>query len=69
MAVRASHAAGIFTQNRVVGAPVQVTRARLPRATARALVANSGNSNVATGAEGIADAERMAALAAEQIAS
>lgn len=58
-------AAGIFTQNRVVGAPVLVSRGRLGGASMRAIVANSGNSNVATGARGLEDAERMAALAAK----
>ena len=64
---RPSHAAGVFTTNLVCGAPVKVSRDRLPRATARAVVINSGNSNAATGAQGIADAERMTALLAEQI--
>ena len=60
-------AAGVFTTNLVCGAPVKVTRERLPRSTARAVVINSGNSNAATGERGIADAKKMTTLVAEQI--
>lgn len=57
-------AAGVFTQNRVCAAPVQVSRSRLPRADARAIVVCSGNANACTGEQGIADAKRMAELTA-----
>lgn len=60
-------AAGVFTQNRVVGAPVKVSRARVPSRSVRAVVLNSGCSNACTGERGIADAERMTAIIAEQI--
>jgi glutamate N-acetyltransferase/amino-acid N-acetyltransferase len=60
-------AAGVFTTNLVCGAPVKVSRERLPRATARGVVVNSGNSNAATGERGIADARTMTALVAQQI--
>ncbi len=58
-------AAGVFTQNRVCSAPVQVSRARVPTAAARGVVVCSGNANACTGEQGLADARRMAALAAE----
>ncbi len=61
---RPATAAALFTRNAVVGAPVTLTRERVARGPARALVVNSGNSNVATGTAGEADAERMAELAA-----
>src|SRR5580704_10738508 len=64
---RPSAAAGVFTTNLVCGAPVKVSRDRLPRMTARAVVINSGNSNAATGERGIADAMRMTQWVAEQI--
>jgi glutamate N-acetyltransferase/amino-acid N-acetyltransferase len=64
---RSCSAAGVFTTNLVCGAPVKVSRDRLPRSTARAVVINSGNSNAATGERGIADAKRMTAWVAEQI--
>jgi len=56
-----SSAAGVFTTNRVCGAPVVVSRRRVPSGSARAVIINSGNSNAATGDPGIADAERMTA--------
>lgn len=58
--------AGIFTQNRVVGAPVTLCRERMAAAKARGIVVNSGCSNVATGERGLADARRMASLAANK---
>ncbi|MGB2976541.1 MAG: bifunctional ornithine acetyltransferase/N-acetylglutamate synthase, partial [Phycisphaerae bacterium] len=59
-------AAAVFTTNRVTGAPVQVSRRHLAaRSAMRAVVASSGNSNVCTGAQGLADAEEMTRLAAE----
>jgi len=54
-------AAGVFTTNLVHGAPVKVSRARVPRPTARGVILNSGNSNACTGERGIADAEWMTA--------
>jgi glutamate N-acetyltransferase/amino-acid N-acetyltransferase len=60
-------AAGVFTQNLVVGAPVKVCRSRLPRKTARGVVINSGNSNACTGDRGIADAEWMTATVAKEV--
>jgi glutamate N-acetyltransferase/amino-acid N-acetyltransferase len=54
-------AAGVFTQSRVVGAPVKVSRERVPRATPRAVVVNSGNSNACTGERGLKDARWMTA--------
>ncbi|HEX2675205.1 MAG TPA: bifunctional glutamate N-acetyltransferase/amino-acid acetyltransferase ArgJ [Polyangiales bacterium] len=57
--------AGVFTKNRVCGAPVTVCRERVPSGRARALVVNSGCSNVAMGERGLADAHRMTELAAK----
>ena len=60
-------AAGVFTQNRVVAAPVHVCQERLPRGDARGFVVCSGNANACTGEQGMADARRMAELAAQQV--
>src|SRR3954447_9071790 len=60
-------AAGVFTQNRVCAAPVQVSRDRLPRPDARAIVVCSGNANACTGEQGLADARRMAELVAAEL--
>jgi glutamate N-acetyltransferase/amino-acid N-acetyltransferase len=64
---RPASAAGVFTQNRVVAAPVQVCRQRLPAGDARGVVICSGNANACTGKRGLDDAFRMTALAAEAI--
>jgi glutamate N-acetyltransferase / amino-acid N-acetyltransferase len=61
---RPCQAAGVFTLNQVCGAPVVVSRERIARGEGRALIVNAGCSNVATGARGLADAVRMAELAA-----
>jgi glutamate N-acetyltransferase/amino-acid N-acetyltransferase len=60
-------AAGVFTQNRVVAAPVRVCRERLPRPDARGVVICSGNANACTGDRGLQDARRMAAVSADAI--
>lgn len=62
---RPAVAAGVFTQNKVCGAPVKVSRQRVPRQTARAVVINSGNSNACTGDRGIDDAKWMTAEVAK----
>ncbi len=59
-------AAAVFTTIRVPAAPVVVSREHLAtsRGRLRAVVVNSGNANACTGARGLRDARRMAALAA-----
>jgi len=57
-------AAGVFTCSSVVGAPVTINRARIRSGRGRAIIANSGCSNVAMGARGLRDAHKMGALAA-----
>ena len=64
---RPAAAAGVFTQNRVVAAPVKVCRERLPRNDARGIVICSGNANACTGQRGLDDARQMAAVAAESV--
>lgn len=58
---------GIFTRNRIPGAPVIVSRERVRTGRAQALVINSGCSNVALGERGLADARRMTELAARKL--
>ncbi len=64
---RDSTAAGVFTTNKVCGAPVIVCKQRVPTKQARAVIINSGNSNAATGEPGIANAKAMTAAFAERI--
>ncbi len=63
----AASAAGVFTRSTMPGAPVLVSRAHLRSGRARAIVANSGCSNVAMGARGLRDAKAMAGLAARAV--
>jgi glutamate N-acetyltransferase/amino-acid N-acetyltransferase len=58
-------AAGVFTLNDVQAAPVRLCKELLaPGAPIHGFVANSGNANAATGAQGMADARAMAQRAA-----
>jgi glutamate N-acetyltransferase/amino-acid N-acetyltransferase len=52
----------VWTTNRVLAAPVVVSQRHLEVAEAQAIVVNSGIANAATGASGIEDAERTAAV-------
>lgn len=58
-------AAAVFTTNRVVAAPVLVSRSHLEDGLARAIVVNAGSANACTGEQGLRDAQRMAELTAE----
>jgi glutamate N-acetyltransferase/amino-acid N-acetyltransferase len=53
--------AGMFTRNRVMAAPVVLTKERAARGTARAIIANAGCANCCTGPQGMAHAKSMAA--------
>lgn len=64
---RACAAAGLFTRNRVCGAPVLVSRRHIADRSARAIVANSGCANVATGARGEDDAIRMTSWVGDKL--
>ena len=56
--------AGTFTQNAVAAAPVYVSKKVVKTGTAHAITANAGCANACTGAQGMKDAEAMAALTA-----
>lgn len=60
-------AAGVYTQNLVVAAPVTLCRSRTPLSSARAVVVNSGNANACTGERGAKDAAEMCKLTAEAL--
>src|SRR3954463_8623676 len=45
--------AGLFTTNKVCAAPVKLSAKVAAGATARIIVANSGNANACTGAQGM----------------
>jgi len=60
-------AVAVFTQNKFVAPPVQVSRRQLAEngGRAAAIIVNSGNANAGTGKPGMADAEAMCAAAAK----
>lgn len=58
--------AGVFTSNRVVSPSVVLSKKRVKKGTARAVVANSGCANCCVGSQGLTDAGEMASLAARQ---
>ena len=61
-------AAGVFTQSSFAGPSVVVSRRHVAGGSARAMVVISKNANVATGAQGLADAEEVVAGVAASLA-
>lgn len=59
--------AGVFTQNRVKAAPVQICQDKLKNGSCQAIVVNSGNANCFTGRQGLADANTMCRLVADSL--
>lgn len=62
-----AQAAGVFTQNLVVAAPVLLCRERVGKGPLRAVLVNSGNANACTGAEGMANAQHLCAAVAGRL--
>jgi glutamate N-acetyltransferase / amino-acid N-acetyltransferase len=60
-------AAGTFTQNKFPAAPVVLSRERLARGRAQAVVFNAGNANACNGAQGLDDAREMARITGEAL--
>ena len=59
--------AGVFTQNRVKAAPVQICQDKIKNGTCRAIVVNSGNANCFTGKQGMIDANAMCTQVADSL--
>ncbi len=57
---------GVYTQNLVVAAPVELDRQRTPSDSIRAVVINSGCANACTGEEGMRNARQMASWVSGQ---
>ncbi|GAB4303566.1 MAG: bifunctional glutamate N-acetyltransferase/amino-acid acetyltransferase ArgJ [Desulfuromonadia bacterium] len=60
-------AAAVFTTNRVVAAPVILSRRRIEKGKCRAILVNSGNANACTGDQGLADASRTSRMVADAL--
>ena len=59
--------AAVFTRNQVQAAPVMLSRQHAADGSAQAVVANAGNANCCTGAQGMVDAKAMADAAAKAL--
>lgn len=67
VAERSVPAAAVFTTSATSAPPVQLSRSRVARGSARAVIINSGSANAGTGAAGLADAEEMSAALAREL--
>lgn len=63
----AASCAGVFTRNRVIAAPLQVTRPKIAGGRCQAILVNSGNANACTGQAGRLTAESTAQMLADQL--
>ncbi len=59
--------AGVFTLNKVVAAPLLLTRPRIAQGKCQAVLVNSGNANACTGSDGLAVAESSLELLAGKL--
>lgn len=62
-----ANVAGVFTTNKIKGAPVKLCQKRISGAVVQAVVINSGNANACNGEQGMLDAVKMGALTAEAL--
>lgn len=58
---------GVFTRNKVIAAPIIITREALSKGDLKAIIANSGCANAFTGKKGIEDARWMAGLLSKKL--
>ncbi len=58
---------GVFTRNKIIAAPLIITREALGKGELKAVIANSGCANAFTGKKGIQDAEWMAELLSRKL--
>ncbi len=59
-------AAAVYTQNKVYGAPITVTRENISDGTAQAVIVNSGNANTCN-SDGVEKAKKMCSIAADAL--
>ena len=60
-------AAGMYTKNKVKGAPIYITKEHLTNKKAQAIIINSGNANTCNGDDGLNKAKKMASLQAKEL--
>lgn len=59
--------AGVFTQNKVIAAPLLLTKPRVAKGKCQAILINSGNANACTGAAGLQAATKTLELLAGEL--
>lgn len=64
---RPADCAGVFTLNKVIAAPLIVTKPNVAKGQCQAILVNSGNANACTGAAGLETAETTLKLLAGQL--
>lgn len=60
-------AAGMYTKNKVKGAPIYITKEHLTNKKAQAIIINSGNANTCNGNDGLEKAKKMTTLQAKEL--
>lgn len=60
-------AAGMYTKNKVKGAPIYITKEHLANKKAQAIIINSGNANTCNGDDGLNKAKKMTSLQAKEL--
>ncbi|MGL5086090.1 MAG: bifunctional ornithine acetyltransferase/N-acetylglutamate synthase, partial [Clostridium sp.] len=60
-------AAGVYTKNKVKGAPIYITKEHLCNKKAQAIIVNSGNANTCNGEDGLVTARKMAQVQAKAL--
>ena len=60
-------ASGMFTKNKVKGAPIYICKDHLSNKKAQAIIINSGNANTCTGDDGLSKAKKMTVLQAKAL--
>jgi len=58
-------AAGVYTKNKVKGAPIYITKEHLSNKKAQAIIINSGNANTCNGEDGLSKAKKMTQIQAK----
>lgn len=60
-------ASGVYTKNKVKGAPIYICKEHLSNKKARAIIINSGNANTCNGDDGLKKAKKMTLLQAKAL--
>lgn len=62
-----ANSCGVYTKNKVKGAPLTITKEHLSNSKAQAIIINSGNANTCNGDDGLFKAELMSKTCAKEL--